>query len=317
MNRSLVLDVKNLVKRFPIKSSSISHERFITVVNDISFKLFEGEALGVLGPNGAGKTTLIKMLLSLLTPTSGAITYFGKNFFTHRSEILERVSFASSYIKLPARLTVRTNLDIYAQLYGISSQERAHRIEKYLKFFGIWNLADKETGILSSGQMTRVMLAKAFMSQPKVVLLDEPTASLDPESALEARAFIKEQQKEHGIGLLLTSHSMEEVTQICDRVLVIKQGNIIANDTPHNLAFSVARTRVILMTENPTKMVDYAQSQGLSYKRADSTIIIEIDEQAIPRLLEGLTSQGITYTSIAIHSPDLNDYFLSIAKESR
>ena len=316
MKRPSILEVHNLVKQFPVKRSITSQDKFITIVNGMSFNLIEGEALGVLGPNGAGKTTLIKMLLSVLTPTSGTITYFGKNFFTHRSAILERVSFASSYVKLPARLTVRTNLDIYAQLYGIPSQERAQRIEKYLKFFGMWNLADRETGVLSSGQMTRVMLAKAFMSHPKIILLDEPTASLDPDSALEARTFIKEQQREHGIALLLTSHTMEEVTQICDRVLVIKQGNIIANDTPRNLAFSVARTRVIFTTEHPSALATYAQMQGLIFHISEKSIIVEIDEQGIAGLLAGLAVQGITYTQIAIHSPNLNDYFLSIAKES-
>ena len=166
-------------------------------------------------------------------------------------QILEKVSFASCYVRLPARLTVRTNLDIYAQLYGISKTERVHRIEKYLKFFGMWNIADKETGVLSAGQMTRVMLAKAFMTNPKIILLDEPTASLDPDSALEARTFIKEEQKAHGIALLLTSHSMEEVAQICDRVLVIKNGQIIANDTPRNLAYSASRTKVTLTSDYP------------------------------------------------------------------
>lgn len=312
-----VLEVHNLVKKFFVKPSLSSEERSITVVHDMSFNLLEGESLGVLGPNGAGKTTLIKMLLSVLSPTAGTITYFGKNFFTHRSSILEKVSFASSYVRLPARLTVRTNLDIYAQLYGVPGKERAHRIEKCLKFFGMWNLADKETGILSAGQMTRVMLAKAFVSFPKIVLLDEPTASLDPDSALEARTFIKEQQKEHGIALLLTSHSMEEVTQICDRVLVMKNGTIIANNTPQNLASSVAATRINFITEEPIKLVSYAHHKGLTSYQTETVVIVEVDEQSIAQLLAGLAGEGISYSHISIHSPNLNDYFLSIAKESR
>ncbi len=316
MKPTTVLDVNNLVKSFAVKPSEASKERSITVVNDMSFTLKEGEALGVLGPNGAGKTTLIKMLLSVLKPTSGSITYFGKNFFTDRSEILEQVSFASCYVRLPARLTVRTNLDIYAQLYGLSKSERAHRIEKYLKFFGMWKFADKETGVLSAGQMTRVMLAKAFMSNPKIILLDEPTASLDPDSALEARTFIKEEQKEHGIALLLTSHSMDEVAQICDRVLVIKNGQIIANDTPRNLAFSVSRTRLTLITDNPEALTAYLQLNDIPHLRTEATVTIDVEEQGIAQLLTGLAVQGISYAHISIQSPNLNDYFLSIARES-
>ncbi len=316
MKHTIVLNVQDLVKTFTVKPSGSSRERSITVVNSMSFVLNEGEALGVLGPNGAGKTTLIKMLLSVLTPTSGSITYFGENFFTHRSTILEKVSFASSYVRLPARLTVRTNLDIYAQLYGIPKNERAHRIEKYLKFFGMWNIADKETGVLSAGQMTRVMLAKAFMSNPQIILLDEPTASLDPDGALEARTFIKEEQKEHNIALLLTSHSMDEVAQICDRVLVIKNGQIIANDTPRNLALSVSRTQVTLISDNPEALTAYLKMNDIHHVRAEGIVTIDVDEQGIAGLLTGLAVQGIAYSQISIHSPNLNDYFLSIARES-
>jgi ABC-2 type transport system ATP-binding protein len=316
MHRSSVLEVQDLVKRFSLQSSLTTLEQHsITVIDHLSFSLFEGEALGILGPNGAGKTTLIKMLLSILTPTSGTIRYFGKNFFTHRSTLLEKISFASSYLRLPARLTVRTNLDIYAQLYGISSSERVYLIERYLKFFGMWNMRDKETSILSSGQMTRVMLAKAFISRPKIVLLDEPTASLDPESALEARTFIKKEQEEHGIGLLFTSHSMEEVSQMCDRILVLKQGRIIANDTPRNLAFSIARTQVALTPVAPDVLTTYLDKEGYAYRTLEAMVIVEVDEHAIADFLTQLAAQGISYSQITIHSPTLNDYFLAIAKE--
>ncbi len=316
MNQRSVLTVSGLVKKYPIKRHKDSNERYFTAVDAVSFTLQEGEVLGVLGPNGAGKTTLIQMLLSVLTPTSGTIEYFGKNFYAHRSELLEQISFASSYARLPAQLSVRTNLDIYAQLYGVSRKERVHRIEKYLKFFGMWNFADKETGVLSAGQMTRVMLAKAFISHPKIVLLDEPTASLDPDIAHDVRSFIEEQQKEHGISLLITSHNMEEVSQICNRVLVLKNGAIIANDTPQNLALSVSRARVHLVTDNPEGLMAYLQGQGITHSKEDSTVTIELDEQAIATLLTGLAVQGITYSQITIDTPSLHDYFMSIAGES-
>ncbi len=304
------LEVRNLTKQFTTRSGTF------TAVNDVSFTLGEGEVLGVLGPNGAGKTTIIQILLSVLKPTTGDVTYFGKNFFTHRSESLQFVSFASSYVRLPAQLSVRTNLDIFAQLYGISWQERKHRIEKYLKFFGMWNIADKSTGVLSAGQMTRVMLAKAFITQPKIVLLDEPTASLDPDIAQDVHSFIIEQQKQCGVSLILTSHNMEEVSQLCDRVLVLKKGTIIANDTPENLALSVSRARLNLAPKDPAALITYLEHHKIPFDKEDSIVTIECDEQAIATLLMNLASAGMHYTQISIDTPTLHDYFLSIARES-
>ncbi len=140
-----------------------------TAVNGISFDLSQGEVLGFLGPNGAGKTTTMHMLLGTLTPTSGVITYFGKNFAKHRSEILQHVGFASAYTRLPGRLTIYENLDIYGRLYGLSSYDRAIGIKQFLKAFDMWQMKDKAVSGLSAGQLTRVMLAKAFLPKPKIV----------------------------------------------------------------------------------------------------------------------------------------------------
>ena len=245
-----VLVVNNLTKTFvsgfwPFKTPKIS-----SVVNAISFQLKKGEILGLLGPNGAGKTTTIQMLLGTLIPSfasscakapagtaiHGSITYFGKDFAKHRIESLKKIGYASGYDKLPARLTVIENLDIVGRIYGMTAQHRAQQIEKLLKFFRIWELRDRETGTLSAGQATRVMLAKAFIYDPEIVLLDEPTASLDPDVAHEVRQFILAQCKERGISILITSHNMDEVTELCDRVLVLKNGTIIADNTPEVLA---------------------------------------------------------------------------------
>ena len=312
---SSVLKVENLVKKFPVKKIHSNSENSFTALNGISFNLNEGEILGILGPNGAGKTTTIQILLSVLTPTSGSIIYFGKDFYSHRSEVLEHVSFASSYVKLPPQLKVSENLDIYAQLYGLSSSQRAAAIEKYLKIFGMWNIAHKETGVLSAGQMTRVMLAKAFISNPKIILLDEPTASLDPDIAHDVRAYILEQQKAHNLSILVTSHNMDEVTQICDRVLVLKKGEIIANDTPENLALSVSRTRITLTSQQLDSLTQFAHSHDLKHTRNMHSISIEVDEQDIAALLMSLAGAGIGYSQISIDKPTLEDYFLSIARE--
>ena len=313
MAHTTVLRVRNLVKTFPVKTKFKSGESF-TALNHVSFNLDAGETLGILGPNGAGKTTTIQILLSVLKPTSGTIEYFGKDFFEHRSAILESVSYASSYGRLPSQLKVRENLDIYAQLYGIKSSQRAHRIEKYLKFFGMWNMVDKETGLLSAGQMTESHLAKAFISDPRIVLLDEPTASLDPDIAIDVREFILEQQRQQGVSIVITSHNMDEVSLMCDRVLVLRNGAIIANDTPENLALSVSRTHVHLVPERLDPLISYLQKNKIAYKTEKSSVSLEIDEKDIAALLIRLAQEGITYSQISIDKPSLEDYFLSIAR---
>lgn len=175
-----ILSVKQLTKTFSSGFPPFTQRKSFTAVNNISFDLERGEILGFLGHNGAGKTTTIQMLLGTLTPTSGTITYFGKDFATNRIDILKKVSTASGYDKLHARLTVWENLDVVGRIYNIPHEQRIAQIESVLKSFDMWNMRDKEMGSLSAGQTTRVMLAKAFLPNPEIVILDEPTASLDP-----------------------------------------------------------------------------------------------------------------------------------------
>ncbi len=152
-----------------------------TAVDKISFDLEKGEILGLLGPNGAGKSTTISMLLGVLTPTSGSIKYGSRDLAKHRSEIMQSVTFASTYIKMPWRLSVMENLTVYGYMYGLSRAEFYGRTKKFLQYFGVWEQRNKTMNDLSAGQITRIMLAKAFIPYPKIVLLDEPTASLDPD----------------------------------------------------------------------------------------------------------------------------------------
>jgi ABC-2 type transport system ATP-binding protein len=232
MTSNSLLIVENLTKGFGGKQP-------VLAVNNLSFDLRQGEILGLLGPNGAGKTTTIKMLISTLKPTSGSITYFGKDFFKHRSESLQQIGFASTYTSLPPLLTVQENLDVYARMYGLKRIERQQRITELLDLFRLGELRHSRTTSLSAGQRTRVMLVRAFLGRPRLVLLDEPTASLDPEIAQEIRAFLLLQLEKHGVSILLTSHNMNEVTSMCDRVLFLKNGRNLALDTPENLAASI------------------------------------------------------------------------------
>lgn len=311
-----ILSVHNLCKIFILRKHFFAHKKQFHAVKKISFEVQEGEILGLLGTNGAGKTTTIQMLLGLLTPTSGTITYFGKDFAEHRSEILEKVTFASTYVKLPGRLSVWENLDVFARLNGVPSSIRKERINQFLKTFDMWNLRDKETGTLSAGQMTRVMLAKAFIPQPSIVLLDEPTASLDPDIAQEVRQFVLQQKREHGLSALFTSHNMDEVTEVCDRVLVMKDGTIVANNTPAELAASVSNAHVhLVITQGLEAAVAYAQSHQLPHKVHERSIELEIDEQQIAQFLMSLAQSGVTYSQIFIDKPTLEDFFLSVVKK--
>ncbi len=215
-----ILEVKDLTKSFGDKS----------VVKGLTFSLKEGEILGVLGPNGAGKTTTIQMLLGILTPTSGSVHIFGKDLSTHKSEILERVNFSSTYTDLPWRLTVRENLTWTAYMYEIA--DRNKRLDKIKSLFRLEKLWNMPVASLSAGQKTRVNLARAYVNFPRLLLLDEPIASLDPEVALYIREFFSDQRKEFNTSIILTSHNMYEVEALCDNVLVLKDGQIIAKDTP-------------------------------------------------------------------------------------
>lgn len=303
-----VLKVNRLTKKF---------DNFIAV-DDVSFLLKPGEILGLLGPNGAGKTTTISMLLSTMSQTSGEIFYFNKNFFTHRSEILQEISFASTYVRLPGRLSIMENLDVYGQLYGLPRHQRRERIENLLKFFDMWHMRNRESAILSAGQTTSVMLVKAFLSSPKIVLLDEPTAALDPDIALQVRSFIKEQQVQSGVSVLLTSHNMQEVTEICDRVLVMQSGKIVADNTPAQLAASVKSVYLNLwVVHNEEKAHQYLAGKNITYHQEHNILKIEVNEQAIADLLHDFAHHGIRYSHISIDKPNLEDYFIQIARAAR
>ena len=223
-----VLEVKNLTKKFGN----------FTAVDNISFEIKDGEILGLLGQNGAGKTTTIQMLLNLMEPTAGEISYFGKNFKNHREEILKQVNFSSTYISLPSFFTVDENLDVFARLYQIPDKKK--RIDKLLQEFEIDHLRKRQYFMLSAGERTRLLLTKAFLNYPKVILLDEPTSSLDPDIAVKIRKFLIKERDEYNVSVLLTSHNMAEIEEMCDRVMVIKSGNMIASGTPADLTKTIS-----------------------------------------------------------------------------
>ena len=218
-----IIEVKNLVKKF----------NGITAVDGLSFGVEEGTITGLLGPNGAGKTTTIQMLLDLITPTSGEIKIFGLDMKHDREEILNKINFSSPYVTLPGNLKVWENLYTFARLYGVKNIKS--KINELADFFGIREFLGKMTSALSTGQLTRLNLTKAFLNNPKLLLLDEPTSSLDPDMADRARQLLKRVQKEKGVTILYTSHNMQEVEEICDRVIFINKGVLKDDGTPEEL----------------------------------------------------------------------------------
>ncbi len=220
---SAIIEVNNLVKVFGS----------VRAVNGLSFFVEEGTITGLLGPNGAGKTTTIQMLLDLITPTSGSIRIFGKDYRSHREEILGKLNFSSPYVSLPGNLKVTENLLTFGRLYGVENLR--DKIEELADFFEIRAFMGKLTYNLSTGQLTRLNLTKALLNNPKLLLLDAPTASLDPDIADRTRALLMRIQKERGVTILYTSHNMEEVEEICDRVIFIQHGRLKDEGTPEEL----------------------------------------------------------------------------------
>tara|TARA_B100001741_G_C16501736_1_gene575116 strand:- start:125 stop:862 length:738 start_codon:yes stop_codon:yes gene_type:complete len=218
-----LVEVKNLKKNYGAKEA----------VKGISFKINDNEILGLLGPNGSGKTTTIGMMLGLLKPSNGEIIIDGKKIEENRIEILKKINFISPYIELPKKLTVKQNLIVYGKLYSVSDIKK--RIEYLSEKLRLGDLLGKITGELSSGQKNRVSLAKALINKPKVLLLDEPTASLDPEIGDFVRTFLEDYKKEKKISILLASHNMNEVTRLCKSTLMMKDGVIIDSGSPQEL----------------------------------------------------------------------------------
>ena len=205
----------------------------VPAVRGISFSLAPGEVLGLLGGNGAGKTTTIGMIMGLVLPSAGSVKVFGVDMAKDRYAVLHRMNFESPYVDMPHRLTVRQNLEVFGRLYGIRAIK--NRIADLARELHLKDFLDREAGALSAGQKTRVALAKSLINEPDLLLLDEPTASLDPDTADWVRTRLETYRRERGASILLASHNMAEVERLCDRVIIMKAGAIADEGTPHSL----------------------------------------------------------------------------------
>lgn len=309
-----ILEVNKLEKVFTHRRWPWSTPQITRAVNGISFQMHSREILGLLGPNGAGKTTTIQMLLDLLTPTKGTIKYFGQDLAQHKN-VRQHIAYASGYMKLPSSLTVMQALTMYGRLYGMSTQQINIKSRELIQSLNIGHLCNQKTSTLSAGQTTVVLVARALLVQPKILLLDEPTAALDPENAVTVRSIITEQNKQHGVSVLFTSHNMPEVADLCDRILVLKSGNIVADNTPEKLAATVRNTRVqLVLTCKQEVWQNFARQENIIYKYEGHHTEIVTDEHEIADLLAKLAHVGINYSQIAIEKPTLEDYFLLMAR---
>lgn len=217
---SAALELHGVSKRF---GATVAVQR-------LSFTVAPGSICGLLGGNGAGKTTTLSMVLGLLLPSSGAIRVLGQDMLRHRYRVLGRMNFSSPYVDLPQRLTVRENLSVYAHLYGI--RRVGSRIAQLARQLDIESFLKRRYGTLSAGQRTRVALAKALLNRPALLLLDEPTASLDPDSADRIRSYLEQYQRDTGATLLIASHNMNEVERLCDDVIMLRAGRLVDRDPP-------------------------------------------------------------------------------------
>jgi ABC-2 type transport system ATP-binding protein len=304
---SSVLTVNDLSKKYGS----------FVAVDSISFSVEKGKILGFLGPNGAGKTTTIQMLLGISSTTSGSIEYFGKDFFKNRQEILQRINFASAYNTLQGRISVWENLVVFARLYSVKNAEK--KVKELLEYFEISDLLSQRFWDLSAGQKTRVNIIKAMLNKPELLLLDEPTASLDPDIADKVLTFVEQLKNDEKLSILYTSHNMEEVTRICDEVIILNHGKIVAQDTPLQLTKRIDAAQLKLTFEgSQERMKKYLSSKKQNYTFHNKfTVNIDTKESLIPKLIFGLTNEDIYITDIEVKKPTLEDVFLSIAREGQ
>ncbi|HEV2302653.1 MAG TPA: ABC transporter ATP-binding protein [Stellaceae bacterium] len=229
---SPAVEVENLYKRYP----------GAVALDGIGFAVARGTTAALLGGNGAGKTTTLSIILGLLLPSSGRVRVLGEDMLRHRWRVLPRINFSSPFLDLPHRLTVRQNLAVYARLYGLRG--RRERIESLARDLQIVDLLDRQAGKLSAGQKTRVALAKALVNEPELLLLDEPTASLDPDTADWVRGYLETYRARTGATILLASHNMAEVERLCDDVMMMKEGHIVDRGSPSALIGRYGRTNL-------------------------------------------------------------------------
>jgi len=306
MPSEAVLEVEHLTKRYGS----------FCAVDDVCFSLPRGRIVGLLGPNGAGKTTTIQMLVGITLPDGGRIRYFGQDLHRQRAACLQRINFSSSYNNLQNRITVWENLIVFARLYRLRQPEA--KIRDLGAYFGITNLMGQRFLTLSAGQKTRVNLVKALLNDPEIVLLDEPTASLDPDIADRTLALIESLREARDLSILYTSHQMHEVTRLCDEVIFLDRGRIVAHDTPASLTgrLGSAHVRVKFQGQPASLVASALKQQGFEDVSlpAHDVVVVGAEQHLVPHAIFTIGNAGAQITDLDVEKPTLEDVFLQIAR---
>ncbi len=298
-----VLEVSHLVKKY----------KNYVAVNDISFNVPRGKVIGFLGPNGAGKTTTIQILIGVTKETSGTIRYFDKEFKYNKEASLSKINFTSAFNTLLGRISVYENLIVYANLYGVKNPQK--KVAELGEYFELDEIKNEVYWNLSAGQKTRVNLIKSLVNDPELILMDEPTASLDPDVADKTLSLIEKLRKERNLSILYTSHNMDEITRICDEVIFLDKGKIVAHDTPENLTKNVDTSSLVLIVRNKEHTEKILIEKSLIYDIKDhNKVHIKTEENNIAPLILELGGKGVEIADIEIVKPNLEDVFLQIAR---
>ena len=301
-----ILEVKNLAKNYGS----------FRALDGISFDIPKGKVIGLLGPNGAGKTTTIHILLGITLANGGQIKYFGRDFERHKQDSLQKINFASAYNTLQGRISVWENLLVFAYLYSVKNPEE--KIRKLVDYFEVREFLDKRFWDLSSGQKTRVNLIKSLINDPEIILMDEPTASLDPDIADKTLSLIEDFKKNRGLSILFTSHKMDEVTRICDEVIFLDKGKVVAQDTPLGLTKRIGAVQLKLSFDGDKKLLEnylIEESGDFSFPQ-NFVVVINTEEKLVPKIVFGASKTGVNITDIEVKKPTLEDVFLQIARGS-
>jgi len=300
-----LLQVKKLVKNFGT----------FRALDGISFEIPKGKVVGLLGPNGAGKTTTINILLGITSADSGSVRYFNKDFSKNPRFCLQRINFTSAYNNLQGRISVWENLLVFAHLYEIKNPE--NKIKELVGYFEITDLLNQRFWDLSSGQKTRVNLVKALLNDPEIILMDEPTASLDPDITDKTLNLIEKLRQDRQLSILYTSHNMDEVTRICDEVIFLDRGKIVAQDTPLGLTKQIKSVQLRLTFDGDDALVEkYLRTTKQGFKfEASFEVVINTTEKLVPKTIFEISKLGVEVTNIEVKKPTLEDVFLQIARK--
>lgn len=285
-------------------------------VDSISFEIKRGQVLGLLGANGAGKTTTIQMLVGITNYSAGRVFYFGQDFAAHRQNSLQRINATSAYNTLLGRITVRENLMTFAGLYQVSNRQA--KIAELLDKFEIGHLAGELYTNLSAGERTRVNLAKSLLNDPELILMDEPTASLDPDIADKTLTWIEELRASNNLSILFTSHNMAEVERICDEVIFLEKGKIVSRGAPSDHTGKMNEVQVILNFKGDEAKLDELLAQHkFAHEISGKEVAIKTTKEQAAEAISLISQAGFKLTDTEIKKPTLEQVFLDIARRKR